>query len=88
MRTSLNEIQLIEQHLQGELSVEETLLMQAKMALDPNLEKKVALQAETYTLVRAYGRKKLRAEIEQVEKKLFESSEHLSFRQRVLNLFK
>lgn len=87
MRTSLNEIHHIEQHLLGQLPNEESLLMEAKMSLNPDLAQKVALQEETYALVKQYGRKKLRAEIVQVEKRLFTSPGYLSFRQRIMNLF-
>lgn len=87
MRTSLNEIQHIEQHLLGQLSNEESLLMEAKMSLSPDLTQMVALQEETYAVVREYGRKKLRAEIVLVEKKLFTSPGHLSFKQRIMKLF-
>ncbi len=88
MRTSLNEIQHIEKHLLGDLPKEESLLLQAKMALDPDLNEKVTLQAETYAMVRAYGRKKLRTEIDRVEKKLFETSKYAGFRHRILSLFR
>lgn len=87
MRTSLNEIQQIERHLHGQASQEESLLMEAKMSLNPDLARKVSLQQESYALVREYGRKKLKAEIGQVERKLFESPGYKSFRQRIFDLF-
>ncbi|GAB5525905.1 MAG: hypothetical protein Roseis2KO_37770 [Roseivirga sp.] len=87
MRTSLNEIQQIERHLLGQTSNEESLLMEAKMSLNPDLAEKVIIQQESYALIREYGRKKLRAEIGQVERKLFESPGFKSFRQRIFDLF-
>lgn len=88
MRTSLNEIQYIEKHLLGEVSHENALLMEAKMSLNPALANNVAAQKEAYTLVRKYGRKKLREEIGLVEKKLFKTSEFRTFRQLIFGLFK
>ena len=88
MRTSLNEIRTIEQSLLEQASVEDSLLMEAKMNLNPELAEKIAFQKEAYALVKAYGRRKLRAEIERVEKTLFKEPMHRSFRQKILNLFK
>ncbi len=88
MRTSLNEIEQIEQHLLGQASNEESLLMEAKISLNPDLAQKVSMQQESYALVREYGRKKLRAEIGQVERKLFEYPGFKSFRQRIFDLFR
>ncbi|MCE7993979.1 MAG: hypothetical protein HEP71_18465 [Roseivirga sp.] len=87
MRTSLNEIEHIERHLSDRLPGEESLLMEARMCLDMELAQKVSLQEETYALVRQYGRKKLKAEIMLVEKKLFTSPGYAGFKQRILSLF-
>ena len=88
MRTSLNEIQYIEKHLLGQVPDEEALLLEVKMSLSSDLSQKVAIQEEAYSLIRRYGRKKLREEIAFVEKKLFRAPEFRSFRQRIFSLFK
>jgi len=56
--------------------------------LDENLRHKIKAQQKTYLLVQEYGRKKLKAEIEQVHHQLFTSPKHVSFRARVLGFFK
>lgn len=87
MRTSLNEIKAIEQHLLQEAPPEDNLLFEANLILDPELKEKVQWQQKTYQLVRTYGRKQLRAEIEAVHQQLFTQARHRSFRQKVLSLF-
>lgn len=87
MRTSLNEIRHIEEHLLGQVFDGDALLMEVKMSLSPVLTNNVAAQKEAYNLVRKYGRKKLREEIELVEKKLFRAPEFRTFRQRIFSLF-
>ena len=83
MRTSLNEIREIEEHLLKQHSPEEDLLFQARLILYPSLKEKVLWQQKVYELVRAYGRKKLREEIEEVHQKLFSAPEHKSFREKI-----
>lgn len=87
MRTSLNEIKRIEQHLLQEQSPEDSLLFEARMLLNADLEEKVKRQQKTYQVVQAYGRKQLRAEIEAVHQKLFTEPRHRGFRHKVLSLF-
>lgn len=87
MRTSLNEIKAIEQHLLRQQQPEDTLLFEAHIILDPELKEKIKGQQQVYQLVQAYGRKQLRAEIESVHQQLFTQARHRSFRQKVLGLF-
>lgn len=87
MRTSLNEIKSIEQHLLQEQQPEDALLFEAHLILDDELQENVQWQQQVYQLVRAYGRKQLRAEIESVHQQLFTQARHRSFRQKVLRLF-
>lgn len=87
MRTSLNEIEHIEKHLLGELPGEESLLVEVKMSLNESLAEKVASQEVAYALVKQYGRRRVRQQIANVERKLFETSGYMSFRQRVFKFF-
>lgn len=87
MRTSLNEIKAIEQHLLQEAPPEDTLLFEANLILDPELKEKMQWQQKTYQVVHVYGRKQLKAEIELVHQKLFTEAKHRGFRQKVLSLF-
>lgn len=87
MRTSLNEIQLTEEHLMQRLHGDEEFLFQAKLILNRKLAENVQFQSKSYHLVREYGRKRLKEELEAVHQKLFSEDEYRSFRQKVLSLF-
>lgn len=88
MRTSLNEIRELEDWLlkQGELS--DRLVTEAKVLSNPELQENAKWQAQTYDLVAAYGRQKLREEIRQVEKQLIMSPKYRSFQDRIRSIFK
>ena len=88
MRTSLIEIEKIEAYLQGEMSPEDALLLEANMTLDEDLAEKISLQKQVYQLVKTYGRRSIRKEIATVQNKLFTLPEHADFRNTVLNLFR
>jgi hypothetical protein len=87
MRTSLNEIKLIDDHLLGTSAPGDALLFDAMVILDNTLPEKVEWQKNAHTLVQQYGRKKLKAEIEAVHQKLFKESLHQPFAQKILRLF-
>ena len=87
MRTSLNEIKQIEDHLFGNLKKEEEVLFQANLLLNQHLVENVRAQKKTYQLIHAYGREHLRAEIEAVHRKMFTEPENRRFRQKILSLF-
>lgn len=88
MKTSLNEIQLIEAHLLGAGPVEDQLLFEAKLVLQPELRQSLYWQEKTYGLLQQYGRQQLRKEIEQVHQTLFTGSMHRSFSQKILSFFR
>jgi hypothetical protein len=83
----LTEIQLIDEHMSGHQPTENRLLFDALLIINPELSNNVLLQKRAHTLVQQYGRKQLKAEIENVHRQLFSSPEHQSFRQKILNLF-
>ena len=87
MRTSLNEIKQIDDRLFSQASIEDALLFDAMLILDPGLSDKVLWQKRVHRLVQQYGRKKLKAEIESVHRQLFTEPVHQSFRQKILSLF-
>lgn len=87
MKTSLNELQLIEDFLLADPAGEEKILMQARQILQPALQESIHWQQKTYRLVNAYGREQLKQEISRVHQMLFTAGEHLSFRQKVLHFF-
>lgn len=87
MKTSWNELRLIEDFLLSDTDTEDILLFEANLLLQPNLKESVFWQQKTYSLVHKYGRLQLRKEIEQVHEKLFTAPEHHSFGQKIMQLF-
>lgn len=87
MRTSLNEIKLIDGYIFNSNQTEDALLFDALLILNPDLPGQVMWQKKTHAIVQQYSRKKLRAELENAHQRLFNEPEHKSFRQRILNIF-
>jgi len=87
MKTSLNELRLIEDYLLSGREDEESCLFEAKLILQPELKEHVYWQNKTYQLVQDYGRKQLKTEIEKIHQTLFNTKEHQPFRQRIMRLF-
>ena len=87
MRTSLNEIKLIDEQILGLNNTPERLLFDAMLIINPNLRNQVSLQKQTHGFVKQYGRKQLKAEIENVHQQLFTNPLHQSFRQKIMRLF-
>jgi hypothetical protein len=88
MRTLLNEVQQIENHLLLRHEPGDALVFEAKLVLDEELQDNLYLQQKAYEFIGYYGRKQLKQEIAAVHQKLFTQPEHQSFRERILNLFK
>jgi hypothetical protein len=87
MKTS-NNTQRIEQYLNGKLTTEDALVFEANLLVDPLLRMNVFLQKRIYSLITLYGRKKIKAEIEQIENGLFQNPEKIIFQQHIHQLFK
>ena len=87
MRTSLNEIKLIDDHLFGTSDPADALLFDAMVILDNTLPEKIVWQQNTHTVIQQYSRKRLKAELDNVHQKLFSEPRHKRFRQKILNLF-
>ncbi|MNY40217.1 hypothetical protein D3C86_1749440 [compost metagenome] len=87
MKTSLNELQLIEDFLLVNTNAEDKVLMKAQQILQPGLQESVYWQQKTYLFVETYGREQLRKEIRQVHQKLFTTPEHFSFSERIKRFF-
>ncbi|MES2133368.1 MAG: hypothetical protein V4506_13555 [Bacteroidota bacterium] len=81
------EAQYLENYLTGTLSPEDSLVMDARVLLDMGLNDKIIWQQRTYELVKAYGRKQLKMEIEKVHNQLFSEKRFSSFRQKIKNIF-
>lgn len=88
MRTSLNEIKHIENFLLRRTSIEEALLLEAKLALDQEFRQKLVCQQQAYQTIKADGREEIYREIEAVHQKLFTNPVHSNFKQKILGIFK
>jgi hypothetical protein len=84
----LNEIKLIDGYIFNNNPVEDALLFEAMLIINPQLSSQVAWQKKTHAIIQQYSRKKLKAEIESVHQKLFSEPAHNNFRQRILSFFK
>ena len=87
MRTSLNDIQQIEDYLLQYAGKTDRALFEARLILQPALQEDLVWQQKTYEAIKQYGRRRLKAEIESVHQQLFTEPEHLSFRRKIMALF-
>ena len=88
MRTSLTETAQIEAHLLQLSSPGDALVFEAKLLLDGDLHDKMHWQKATYNMVKLYGRKQLKQEIESVHQTLFSTAKHKSFSEKIKQLFR
>jgi hypothetical protein len=86
MRTSLNNIKSAEDYLLHQSTPEDHLLFEAQLLLSSELKENLLWQKKTYQLVKLYGRKKLKEELEQVHNELFTTNK--GFRNKILSFFK
>jgi hypothetical protein len=87
MRTSLNNIKLVDDYIFNTASIEDALVFDAMLIINPVLNEQVIWQKRTHKIVQLYSRKKLKAEIELVHQHLFNTSGHQTFRQKILGFF-
>jgi hypothetical protein len=87
MKTSLGNLQLMEDWLLGRASGSDQAVFAARQLLDPALREDAYWQRKTYSIVREYGRQRLRQELEHLHRELFTAPQHQSFRERVLAFF-
>ena len=83
----MTEIQLLENHLCGALSPEDQVLMETRLLLDAELNEKFIWQKRTYDLLKEYGRKQLKLEIEKVHTRLFTEKRFENFREKIKHIF-
>ncbi|QIH34328.1 MULTISPECIES: hypothetical protein [Sphingobacterium] len=88
MMTSWNETKQIETHLLGTANPGEALLFDAHLLLDNELADKVIAQQKAYEIVKQFGRKQLKQEIEAIQQILFTQPQHIRFSQKIRRLFK
>lgn len=88
MRTSLIEVQEIENYLLKTGEPGDRLVTEVRLQLNESIQTKAHFQAEAYSLIHHYGREQLRAEIKQVENQLFTHRKFRSFQERIKSIFK
>ena len=88
MKISWHDTRHIERYLNDELSKEEEILFKAQLVLNPHFRLNVGLQKQIHSLVKLYGRKKMKVEIGKIHHKFFQNPEHVIFQQRIQQLFK
>ena len=88
MKISWNDIRHIERYQDNELSKEEKILFEAQLVLDARFKLNVGLLTQIHSLIKLYGRRKMKAEIGKIHNKLFQNPEHVIFQQRIQQLFK
>jgi hypothetical protein len=79
MTTSPNDLKDAENFLTGKMAPDDALLFQATH--DTGMLRK------TFSLIRQFGRRNLKAEIEQVHQRLFTDPDKISFREKIERLF-
>ena len=87
MRKSSHDIRQIENYIFGRMNVQENQDFKVRLLTNARLYEEVETQKEAYLLVKIYGRKKLKAELNIIHEKLFTHPEKKSFRQLIKNIF-
>jgi hypothetical protein len=87
MRTSLNNIQQIDDYLLQFAGKADRALFEARLILQPALQQDLLWQQKTYDIIKQYSRRQLKAEIESVHQQLFTEPEHVSFRRKIMAIF-
>lgn len=87
MKTLLNNAHTIEQYLEGKLSPVNRLLFAARLKVNPGLRSDLEFQKKTYFLVKVYHRKKLREELESLNRRLMSDPSKYNFQKRVREIF-
>jgi len=87
MRTSLNDIQQIDDYLLQYAGKTDRALFEARLILQPALAENMFWQQKTYDIIREHSSRQLKAEIESVHQHLFTEPAHKSFRRKVLGIF-
>jgi hypothetical protein len=87
MTTWWNNTKNIEAYLSGNLPPEDALLFKARLLMDPVLRLNVAVQANTYALIRLFARRKMKSELNIIHQNLFRDPSKNAFRKQILELF-
>jgi hypothetical protein len=87
MMTWINNMKNIDDYVTRKLLPEERLLFEARLLLDPALKFQVSLQKKIISIIRMYGRKTVKNEVERISKKIFADQSKNDFHHEVNRLF-
>jgi hypothetical protein len=87
MRTSLNEIKLIEQYLENKLSLPEKLQVEARVINDFSFRLHVYFQKKLYSVIRRYYKEQLRHQVDDHHQQVFADPRKKEFQNKILKLF-
>jgi hypothetical protein len=87
MRTSLNDIKLIERYLDNTLAGADRLLFEARMLVSKELRQNVALQKKIYSLVEYHHGVLLKDKFNQLYQQLCNDFSRSSIKEEVSRLF-
>jgi hypothetical protein len=86
MRTSLNEIKLIEKYLAGQLDVQARLIVEGRMIADNDFRINVNVQRMIYTLLERYNLCRIKEEAKELHLRLVNGPDE-NFRNSVSQIF-
>jgi hypothetical protein len=87
MRTSLHEIEQIEDYLLGKLLPEDALVFESRLLVSPMLRWQVKWQQKVHHLVKLYARKKWKNEAKNVHEAIFNNPAKTAFQKNIHDLF-
>lgn len=87
MRTSLNDIKIIEAYLRNTLAVSDRVLFEARLLVNKELRKNVLLQREVFELVTQHHRRKIKEEFQHAHRRLFADPKNTDVAEEIRNIF-
>jgi hypothetical protein len=88
MRISLNNIREIERYIEGTMDRNDAVLFEEKMRSDSLLRLNVNLQEKVLAIIRMYHRRRLKIELEELHQRIFNDPAKVTFRERVMGIFR
>jgi hypothetical protein len=88
MRISLNNIREIERYIEGTMDRNDAVLFEERMRSDSLLRLNVSLQEKVLAIIRMYHRKRLKMELEEVHERIFNDPGKVTFKERVMEIFR
>lgn len=84
MKTSLNDVKIIDQYLQDQQSPGDRLITEARLITDAQFREQVSHQRLVLRIIRYFGRKNFKSRLQSVHHRLMMEED---FRKRVSRLF-